>query len=75
MSSGLFVQDCSSTDWAWLNWADPGCLVQKIGVDVGAGVTSALEPVWIILGFVVVLVLIIAFSPNVKHIVPHLGFG
>lgn len=75
MPSGLFASDCSSTDWGWFVKLDPGCLVQSIGTDVGATVTSALEPVWIILGFVVVLVLIIAFSPNVKHIVPHLGFG
>lgn len=72
MASGLFVSDCSSTDWAWL---DIGCTVQKVGTDVGAGVTSLLEPVWIILGFILVLVIIIAFAPNVKHIVPHLGFG
>lgn len=75
MASGLFFSDCSSTDWAWVTWADPGCLVQRIGTDVGSGVTSLLEPVWIVLGVIIVLVVIILFAPNTKHIIPHLGLG
>lgn len=75
MPSGLFVSDCSSSDWAWL---DLGCTVQNVGTDVGSAVTSALEPVWWILGIVavllVVVLLILGFAPNVKHIIPHIGF-
>ena len=75
MASGLFASDCSSTDWAWISWADPGCLLQGVGSSTGAGVTSALEPVWYLLIFagilVVVILLIVGFAPNVKHIIPH----
>jgi hypothetical protein len=71
MPSGLWVTDCSSSDWAWL---DLGCQVQAIGTDVGAGITSLLEPVWIILAIVAVLIVVILFAPNTKHIIPHLSF-
>lgn len=71
MPSGLWVSDCSSTDWAWI---DLGCLAQRLGTTVGATVTDALEPVWIILGIVAVLVIVILFAPNTKHIIPHLTF-
>jgi hypothetical protein len=80
MAGGLFVTDCSSTDWAWL---DLGCAVQNIGTDLGGGVgnlvgnaiSPLLTPLLVIGIFIVIIVAIIAFSPNVKHIVPHLGFG
>jgi hypothetical protein len=71
MASGLFVSDCSSTDWAWL---DLGCAVQNIGTDLGQGITNLLEPVWIILAVVAVLIIVILFAPNTKHIIPHLTF-
>ena len=71
MPSGLFVTDCSSSDWAWL---DLGCSVQNIGTDVGTALTSALEPVWIVLGIVAILIIVILFAPNTKHIIPHLSF-
>lgn len=64
--TGLFG-DCSSNSLAWL---DPGCLVESAGSDVGSAVTSALEPVWILLGIVVILVILIGVLPNVKHIAP-----
>lgn len=66
---GLFG-NCSDSSLAWL---DPGCLVQSAGADVGSAVTSALEPVWIILGIVVLLVILIGVLPNVKHIAPVVG--
>lgn len=72
MASGLFTSDCSSSDWAWL---DLGCDLESAGGVVGSTITSALEPVWIILAVLIVLVVIIAFAPNVKHIVPHIGLG
>lgn len=72
MASGLFVSDCSSSDWAWL---DLGCTVQNVGSSVGSAVTSALEPVWIILAVAVLIIIILAFAPNVRHIVPHIGLG
>lgn len=71
MPSGLWVSDCSSSDWAWLDF---GCTLQSIGASTGAAVTSALEPVWIVLGIVVLLVVIILFAPNTKHVIPHLSF-
>jgi len=71
-ASGLFVTDCQDSSWAWL---DLGCDVQNIGASVGSGVQSALSPVYTLLLIVavtvIILVAIIAFSPNVKHIVPH----
>jgi hypothetical protein len=76
MPSGLFVSDCSSSDWAWLDF---GCTIQAAGSAVGQGVSSALQPVYTLLIIVGVIALIalalIAFSPNVKHVIPHLGFG
>jgi hypothetical protein len=51
-------------------WYDPGCLLEGVGSSVGTTVTNALQPVWIILVLVIVILLIIAFSPNVRHIVP-----
>lgn len=71
MASGLFLSDCSSTDWAWL---DIGCTLSNLGGVVGSTVTSALEPVWIILGILAVLIIVILFAPNTKHIIPHLTF-
>lgn len=71
MPSGLWISDCSSSDWAWL---DLGCVVQNAGIAAGAAVTSALEPVWIVLGIIAVLIIIILFAPNTKHIIPHLTF-
>jgi hypothetical protein len=50
------------------NWLDPGCLLTSAGESIGAGVTSALEPVWIILAVVVVLVIAIGLLPNLKGI-------
>lgn len=75
MASGLFVSDCSSSDWAWLDF---GCFVQNVGTDLGQGTGSllsgALAPIEtlliIVAVIVVIILLIIAFAPNVKHIVP-----
>jgi hypothetical protein len=75
MPSGLFVSDCSSSDWAWLDF---GCTFQNLGTDVGGGVGSALsgalQPVETLLlilgGLIIVILIIVAVSPNVKHIVP-----
>ena len=72
MAGGLFVSDCASSSLAWI---DIGCTLENAGSAVGSTITSALEPVWIILAIVVVLVIIIAFAPNVKHIIPHIGLG
>lgn len=69
---GIFASDCQSSSLAWF---DPGCLVGNAGEVVGGAVTSALEPVWIILAIAFIFLLVLAFAPNVKHIVPHLGFG
>ena len=71
MPSGLLVGDCASSDWAWL---DLGCFVQNAGTDLGHAVTSVLQPVWIVLGVVVLLLVIILFAPNTKHVVPYLSF-
>lgn len=71
MPSGLFVGDCQSSSWAWL---DLGCTVQNIGTDLGQGITNLLEPVWIILAVVAVLIVVVLFAPNTKHIIPHLTF-
>ena len=71
MASGLFVSDCSSSDWAWIDF---GCELQNIGASVGSGVQSALSPVYtliLIVGIIALVALaLIAFSPNVKHFVP-----
>lgn len=64
---GLFGTDCVSSSLAWL---DPGCLLENAGSDIGVGVTSALTPLWILLGVVVLLVILIGFLPNVRHIAP-----
>lgn len=80
MPSGLFVSDCTSSDWAWL---DIGCGVQAVGTDIGNAVGGlvggATAPLWtpllVLLIAVVIVIAIIAFSPNVKHIVPHIGLG
>jgi hypothetical protein len=64
--TGLFGESCDTS----IAWLDPGCLIQNVGTDLGSGVTSLLEPVWIILALVLVVVIIIAFAPNVRHIVP-----
>jgi hypothetical protein len=66
MAGGLFSEDCST----WYGSIDPGCILQAAGSDIGSSVTSTLEPVFIILGIAIVILLIIAFAPNVKHIVP-----
>jgi hypothetical protein len=71
MPSGLWVTDCSSSDWAWIDF---GCTLQAVGTSVGTSVTSALEPVWIVLGIVALLIIVILFAPNTKHIIPHLSF-
>jgi hypothetical protein len=72
MPSGLWVTDCSSSDWAWL---DLGCVLEGAGTAVGTSVSSALTPVYnlliIVAVFLVAIILIIGFAPNVKHIVPH----
>jgi hypothetical protein len=74
MATGLGGEDCSLA-YAWL---DPVCdaqnLLTGVGSGVGTAVTSALEPVWIILAVVAVLIIIILFAPNTKHIIPHLSF-
>jgi hypothetical protein len=75
MPSGLWTSDCSSSDWAWL---DLGCVVQNVGTDLGGGVgnlvggaiSPLLTPLFVIGIFVVIILAIIAFSPNVKHVIP-----
>jgi len=67
---GLFG-NCTDTG---LGWLDPGCLIQNAGSDVGSAVTSALAPVWILLGIVVLLVILIGVLPNVKHIASAVRF-
>jgi hypothetical protein len=69
--SGVFGTDCTNSSLAWL---DPGCLLENAGGDIGTAVTSALTPVWILLGIVVLLVVLIGVLPNVKHIAPALRF-
>jgi hypothetical protein len=66
---GIFG-DCTSGSYAWL---DPGCLVESAGSAIGTTLTSALEPVWIILAVVVLLVILIGVLPNVRHIAPVVG--
>ena len=70
--TGLFGTDCMESSYAWL---DPGCLLDNAGTSVGSAVTSALQPVWILLGIVVLLVILIGVLPNVKHIMPRLRLG
>jgi hypothetical protein len=70
MAGGLVVTDCASSSWAWL---DVGCLLQNLGTTVGGTLTSALEPVWIVLGILAVLIIIILFAPNVKYIAPRIS--
>lgn len=80
MASGLFASDCSSSDWAWL---DLGCAVQNIGTSLGGGVgnlvgnaiSPLLTPLIVIGVFILILVVIIGFAPNVRHIVPHIGLN
>lgn len=67
--TGIFGTNCTDSSLAWL---DPGCLLEDVGSSVGSAVTSALEPVWIILGIVVLLVILIGTLPNVRHIIPRL---
>lgn len=66
---GIFG-DCVSGSYAWM---DPGCVLESAGSDIGSAVTSALEPVWIILGIAVVIIILIGVLPNVKHIAPAVG--
>lgn len=64
MASGLFGTDCVDSSYAWM---DPGCLVQSAGSAVGSTVTSALQPVWIVLAIAFVFLLVLAFAPNVRY--------
>lgn len=66
---GLFATDCASSSLAWL---DPGCLLDNAGASVGTAVTSALEPVWIILAVVVLLVILIGALPNFRSALGNL---
>jgi hypothetical protein len=78
--SGLFTSDCAASEWAWL---DAGCLVQNavtdVGSAIGSGTNAALQPVynllWFLGGLIVVILLIVGFAPNVRHIIPHVGLG
>jgi hypothetical protein len=73
---GWYGIDCDNSSWAWI---DPGCIVQAAGSGVGIAIDKATAPIRSevnlilisILVAIVLVVLIIAFSPNVKHIVPH----
>lgn len=67
MAPGILVSDCVESSLAWL---DPGCLLGNAAASVGSAVTRALEPIWIILAVVVLLVVLIGTLPNVRHIVP-----
>lgn len=69
MAGGLFGTDCVNSSYAWL---DPGCLLESAGGTVGSTLTSALEPVWILLAIAFVFLLVLAFAPNVRHILPAL---
>lgn len=68
MAGGLFGTDCASSSYAWL---DPGCLLESAGANIGSTVTSALQPVWILLAIAFVFLLVLAFAPNVKHFFPR----
>lgn len=61
--TGLFNTDCTDSSLAWL---DPGCLLDNAGTSVGTAVTSALQPVWIILGVIVLLLVLLGTLPNFK---------
>lgn len=67
--TGLFGTSCVDSSYAWL---DPGCLLESAGSSVGSAVTSALQPVWIILAIAFVFLLVLAFAPNVRHIIPRI---
>lgn len=69
MAGGLFGTDCVNSSYAWL---DPGCLLDAAGSTVGSTVTSALEPVFILLAIAFIFLLVLAFAPNVRHILPAL---
>jgi hypothetical protein len=66
-ATGIFGTSCTDSSYAWL---DPGCLIENAGADIGSTVTTALEPVWIILGIAVLLVILIGTLPNIRHIIP-----
>lgn len=61
--TGLFTSDCTDSSLAWL---DPGCLLDSAGTSIGTAATSALEPVWIILGVLILLVVLIGALPNFR---------
>ena len=61
--TGLFTSDCTDSSLAWL---DPGCLLDSAGTSIGTSVTSALEPVWIILAVVVLIVVLLGSLPNFR---------
>lgn len=77
---GWFGTDCATSGYAW---ADPGCIIAGAGSSLGSGVGDAIrkatDPIfsevnmilWTVVILVLVVVALIAFSPNVKHIVPH----
>lgn len=64
MSTGLFG-DCPA-------WYDPGCLVESAGSVIGQGVTNALEPVWIalaVIGIIVLLILLlVGYAPGLRGV-------
>lgn len=73
---GWFGTDCSTSNYAW---ADPGCIVAGVGQSLGSVVTNVTSPIfgevnkliWTIAALIVIVLLLIGFAPNVRHIIPH----
>lgn len=77
---GWFGTDCATSDYAW---ADPGCIVAGVGASLGSAVGSAVggatapifseanKIIWTVAILIVIVLLLVGFAPNVKHIIPH----
>ncbi len=73
---GWFGTDCSTSNYAW---ADPGCVVAGVGQSLGTVVDKVTSPIfgefnkilWTVAILVVIVLLLIGFAPNVRHIIPH----
>lgn len=73
---GWFGTDCDNSNYAW---ADPGCVVAGVGASLGNAVKGATAPLFsevnkillLVAVLIVIVLALVAFGPNVKHIVPH----
>jgi hypothetical protein len=73
---GWFGVDCASSSYSW---ADPGCIIAGAGATVGSVIDSATKPIfsevnkllWTVAVLIVIVLLLIGFAPNVKHVIPH----